>query len=462
MASILQLNSAELQIVNAVIDSLDLRVLRFAFPSPWLVAQIPTWRDYHQNSEPGSDPLIIELPGLGSFRLKATKSRPYEFVLINPEVADIRIWNPDKWPTAIAGATGQFYVSFRSKFLQYQSTKGVSAFLQAMEALFCVSWPESGPGWERVSRADLAADLQMTRGYEWTDLDRFVSRARWKDINTDSISLSEQIKEVLSSPPMSNKGGATYNVSGELLLKAAQALDSGGFEDGYLYRVVAKREVQTVYFGRFGSPLYARLYDKRASLKNQGKEYMEDIWRAAGWDGESPVWRHEFSLSGDFLRALANVQTGEIEDVRAFELFLLTIPRIWRYLTTDWLRFTEDIPGDTNPWRSPVADSWAVLQMAFASPLSIVRARPPRQPQEEQLRAQMLGVALTLAAKRARSNTDPRAYESIARDFFEWVDSPGFYDALADRRRLLGVDDFTDTSLSALYRAERMAEGLGS
>ncbi len=450
-------------ILNSCIDSLDLRVLRFASPSSWLKERLPSWRDFQQTSEPNCDPFIVELPGLGSFRLRPTKSRPYELVLINSEIGDIRIWNPEKWSTAIAGATGQFYVSFRSKFLQFQGIEGVRGFITALESLFCIPFDsEAAAGWERVTRVDLAADMQQAIGYGWTDLDRFVTRARQKDINPDSSILSEQIKDVLASPLADNKGGATYNVSADLLSKVAQALTCEPSEDGYVYRVVAKKEPQTIYFGRFASPLYARLYDKLASLDRQHKGYMRDVWTDAGWDGTSPVWRHEFSLSGDFLRAIANLETGEIEDLREFELFLTAIPRIWQYLTCDWLRFTKPEPEDSNPWRWELADSWSVLQMAFASPTSIVRRHPPRCPDDKQLKAQMLGVALTIAAKRASSNTDETAFESIFRDFVSWVDEPDFYHRLKQRRQVLGVDDFSDTSLSALYRVERLAEGYGS
>lgn len=450
-------------ILNSCIDSLDLRLLRFASPSTWLLDRLSSWRDFQQNSEPNSDPFIVELPGLGSFRLKPTKRRPYEFVLMNSEIADIRIWNPEKWSTAMSTATGQFYVSFRSKFLQFQGMTGVRGFITALESLLCVPFDsEASGGWNRISRVDLAADMQSDRGYQWTDLDRFVTRARYKEINPDSSTLCEQIKGILITPPSNNKGGATYTVDADLLSKVAQALACEPSEDGYVYRVLGKKEVQTMYFGRFGSHLFARLYDKLASLDRQHKGYMRDIWRDAGWDGESPVWRHEFSMSGDFLQAIANLETGEIQDLREFELFLTAIPRIWQYLTCDWLRFTVIEAEDSNPWRREIADSWAVLQMAFASPTSIVRRHPPRCPDDKQLKAQMLGVALTIAAKRSSSDADELAVHSLFSDLVTWVDKPDFYSLLKKRRQVLGVDDFSDTSLSAFYRLERLAEGFGS
>jgi hypothetical protein len=382
---------------------------------------------------------------------------------MNSEIADIRIWNPEKWDKAIAGATGQFYISFRSKFLQFQGVEGVKGFVAALESLFCNDFDrETATGWHRVSRVDLAADLQTDRGYQWEDLNRFVTRARQKDIYTESSILCEELKKLMPSPHLDNKGGDAYTLPAELHSKVLQALEREASEDGYISRVIQKKEVETIYFGRFGSPLYARLYDKLASLDKQHKGYMRDIWTDAGWDGESPVWRHEFSLSGDFLRAIANLETGEIQDLREFELLLTAIPQIWQYLTNNWLRYTVIEADDSNPWRREVADSWAVLQMAFASATSIARRHPPRYPDDKQLTAQMLGVALTIAAKRGSSDTDEAAVHSLFSDLVNWVDKPEFYSLLKKRRQVLGVDDFSDTSLSALYRIERLAEGFGS
>lgn len=173
------------QLLNSVVDSLDIRVLRWMLPSDWLLEQLPLWRQYQQNSEPGDQPFLVQVPGLGSFRLKPTKSRPYEFVLINPEIADIRIWNPDKWNTAIEGQTGQFYINFRSKFLQFQGLGKVRSFINALVSTFCKAGPGQQEcdlgGFNRVSRPDLACDVQETRDMTWSDLSSFVCRSRKRD-----------------------------------------------------------------------------------------------------------------------------------------------------------------------------------------------------------------------------------------------------------------------------------------
>lgn len=289
-----------LAILNTIIDSLHLRVCRIASPSDWLLQHYLAWRAYQKTAEFGADPLLIDIPGVGAFSLKFSGHRPYEFVLINPEICDIRIWNPDKWSSAVQGQTGQLYIDFRSRFLQLAGLPAVYSVLEALHKAFFGTWAY---GWVRVSRADLSADLQLDRNFGWTDLEQFVSRARRREIMAgDQPDLLDQAREILAAAPTDNKGGATYTLSNSDFQTLQKLVDSfGSTEDAHLYRVVHDRNPQTLYFGSFGGALYARVYDKLASLSKQGKEYMKEIWGAAGWDGESPVWRFEFSLSGDFL-----------------------------------------------------------------------------------------------------------------------------------------------------------------
>lgn len=466
------------QLLNSVVDSLDIRVLRHMLPSNWLLEQLPLWREYHQSSEPGSKPYLVQVPGLGSFRLKPIKSRPYEIVLINPEVADIRIWNPDKWNTAIEGQTGQFYIQFRSKFLQFQGLNAVRSFIKTLVSTFCQPRLE-GPiecdlgGWERVSRADLACDVQETRDMTWADLSRFVCSSKKRDTFTDYPPLCEDSKTAKKllqkwlaklSPPSDNKGGA-------IAIKASEAEELRSLlqfcstyvpeHDQSISRVVSAREPQTVYFGRFASELYARRYNKLLSLPKHNKLYMRDVWLKAGWDGSSPVWRTEFSLSGDFLRCVLNSETGEVEDLRDLDLFIAAIPRIWSYLTHDWLRMCEPT-DDSHYWRWPLSESWEVVQSAWPSAEPVKRYRLSPRPNLEQLRAQLCGVALTMSALQSPSDTSLDGVTAVISDLTDYWDDQQFFDKLRERRSLLGVDDFSDTALSALFRAERMLEGNGS
>lgn len=461
-----------LALLNTVVDSLDLRICRVASPSGWLSAQLQQWRDYQLNSDFGSK-FLIELPGLGSWRLMPNRSRPYEFTLVNPEICDIRLWNPDKWESAISTQTGQLYISFRSRFLQIAGIDAVRTFCNTLSSVLFGSG--SGGFW-RVARGDLAVDLQLDQSFTWQDLPNFVSRSRFRDIAAESSpSLVSRAKEILSQTPAQpdNKAGATY-ISADDLQVIQAALNSVQVgDDGYLYRLCHNREPQTLYFGRFASPLYARIYDKLASLAKQDKEYMKEIWAAGGWDGSSPVWRFEFSCSGDFLKGAADLldcdENGEVHrslregGLRDFDNFIDAIPQIWQYLTTNWLRYTLPSPDDTNLWRSDLNPLWEVVQAAWPSAIPVIRVRPPRQLDDEQLTAQLKGVALTLAAKRsATDQTDDLTYSVVLQDLWTYFEGPTFEFELIERRRLLGIDDLSDTNYSAQLRAERMLENYGS
>ncbi len=449
-----------------------------AAPSDWLLSQADVWRKYKKNSDFGTDPLLIELAGLGSWRLKFSGHHPYEFVLINPEICDIRIWNPYKWLSAVEGQTGQLYVSFRSRFLQVAGLPVVRSVIEDLHSIFFSSW--SG-GFCRVARADAAADLQLDQGFEWSDLAKFVSRSRYKDIDTDSDSL-QPAREILdrhlqqggtdrvTSPPITTDSGLISLSMAELITlhQALSSTTANAEDDGYLYRVIHKRLPQTLYFGRFGGACYARIYDKLASLGKQSKDYMRAIWAASGWDEESPVWRFEFSMAGDFLKSAVDLLSdhfteGELpQDLRELDIFLDSMPAIWQYLTHNWLRFTQPELGDSNLWRAPLSPVWETVQSAWSESEPVIRCRPPRNHDDEQLVAQMKGVALTIAARRSPQNDLSEDSFSVLRDLEKFFDSGSFKHELLERRQLLGIDDLSDSQYSAEIRSERMSEGNGS
>lgn len=231
--------------------------------------------------------------------------------------------------------------------------------------------------------------------------------------------------------------------------------------DQAISRVISAREPQTVYFGRFASELYARRYNKLLEISKHNKLYMRDVWLKAGWDGSSPVWRTEFSLSGDFLRCVLNPETGEVEDLRELDTFISAIPRLWAYLTDDWLRMCEPT-DDSHYWRWPVSESWKIVQSAWPTAEAAKRYKLPPKPNDEQLAAQLRGVALTMTALRSPSDQSHEGVSSVMSVLMESWDDRLFFEKLRDRRRLLGIDDYSDTALSASFRAERMLSGQGS
>lgn len=477
-------------LLNTLTDSLDLRLCTIASPSNWLSSAFPSWRVYSDASVGNfsvSDfiiPLSDGLAEFGYWSLKPFGHRPYEFIITNPEVCDIRIWNPDKWDKAIAGQTGQIYLSFRSKFLQHAGILGVqdliskitSLFFTSPDLLFC-----------RVSRADLAADITCS-GFSWTELGQFISRSRYRESSTSDLSLIEKALSLIDSKSSTSESpqGITRGVlptsdtvnscltasgtqfSNDELALLRNALSTLRDDGTAIHRVIHDRLPQTLYFGKFSSPLYARIYNKLDSLKVQNKEYMRDIWSKAGWDGESSVWRFEFSLSGDFLKNAIDLsivdESGELAtDLRNFDTFLASIPQIWQYLTHKWLKYVDPSIQDSNSWRHPIHALWQVVQNAWQSDFLVFRHKLNHSYDESQMVAQLKGVALTIASRRSpQDKPTDESYSIILSDLWDYFDSPDFELDLLERRRLLGIDSVSDTLYSAQIRLNHISEGNGS
>ena len=460
--------------VNSVLDSLYLRVMRECIPSNWLRAQYPKWREFQQSEERLSEPYHVEVPGLGSFRLLPFSQQPYLFTLVHPEIANVYIWNPRKWETAVSSQTGQFLIDFRSKYLQITGLEGVREFVHNLTHACCTSLLlDEYNGWEMISRGDLATDTQLAIAPTWDDLGNYVTRARQKE-GDDDVTFGELrrskalLKELLGrTPPPGNKGGGTYNLRQDQLEMLQRALNTAEAEvddSAILSKVCWRKDLQTVYFGRFASSLLGTRYDKLASLAVQGKEYLKPIWRKNGWDGKSPVWRTEFRLKSAFLRQ-AGLLLGDgekIVDLRHFETFCKYIPQIWAYLTSDWLRLTIPSESDSNNRRWETDPEWAVVQNAFPSDDAIKRYPPAKKPDPKQLRAQMVGVALTIAAKTADSDDDEGSAIAVLQDLATFFSDETYTLKLAERRKLLGCDDYSHSALADKLRAEWLLQGNGS
>ena len=107
---------------------------------------------------------------------------------------------------------------------------------------------------------------------------------------------------------------------------------------------------------RFGSgALVGRFYDKTHEIKVSQKEWMKEVWKVNGWDGETPVARYEFQCRRNFLKEMS---------VNSFEELKERIADIWRYCTHDWLRVC-DQGANTNQSRWKTKDYWTLIQQSF-------------------------------------------------------------------------------------------------
>jgi hypothetical protein len=513
------------KLVNQVVDTLYVRVSRNAQPSQWLAEVHKQVIEYRQKfeSDPNLEPLIIQHPELGAFTLFARSSRPYDFALINPKIAEIKIYNPEKWSQAVYGQTGQFYVLFRSEFLQFKGTDAACEYLETLEKVMCSPEPLEGLSaaaneslnFYRVSRIDLTCDTQEARGMKWSDLDLYTCRSKKRDafkVPPLEDVLAKMLEDTRrgKAPPRNNKGGGkgmtlradavpndskpffdsslTPHINAlakarghdpeELTWLLGQTLKGVGFDPdcGYISRIVSNgsSQLQTVYFGRFSSEVYAKRYDKLASLAVQQKEFMRDVWLQNGWDGESPVLRTEFTLTGDFLRAV--MLEGAVLDLRDLGLCLTAIPRLWQYLTTEWLVHhageANDVTHDAIKKR-PTSKLWEIVQSAhLAGDAGMTRAKREPKPILEQLKAQADGLITTMLAMtdspRFKRSLDPVTGEifdpvvSVIKDIAVKFGSDDGKAKVAARQARLGLDFISDTVLSALARKDMMALGRGS
>lgn len=470
------------KVVNSVIDSLDVRVFRHAAASMWLARQADIWRQVIARFEPGDPETYVQVPKLGTFRLKMGGQAPYEFVLINPQIADIRIWNPGRWHSRAAAQTGQFYVRFRSVFLQQRGLDGVHLVLDALTKLGCQPGCvhiDAGDEFDRIARVDLAVDTQEEREMVWGDLDTFVCRARKLDTwaHLTPANVEEVLKMDLSAGsylPMDRPDFQEFlpafmrsasRVMETYIRTVVDELETNGEAD--LSRVVShNRKPQTIYFGRFGGQLYARRYNKKGSLLVQNKLFMLDVWKQNGWDEKSPVIRTEFSISGDFLKNYTLHSDGAaIQDCRDLSLLPHVAPVLWDYLTTDWLSKRIPSSTDSNYRRWEVDPTWSVLVGAFGDTDLVGKRDHSRTvpQQDSHLLAQSRGCSVSAVALRvAKHGSYDAAVESISEDFYAALNNDKFMTDVIDRLDEYGRDAYTDTQMSALFRAETMKQGMGS
>ena len=113
-----------------------------------------------------------------------------------------------------------------------------------------------------------------------------------------------------------------------------------------------------------GSPLSARLYNKTLEMKKNPRPYLEHLWREAGWDGVSDVWRLEFQLRRQALRDLSVVRYSDLAD---------SLAGIWEYCTHKWLRHTLPLEADRNQSRWPLSPLWLLMQSAQWSGINEVQ-----------------------------------------------------------------------------------------
>ncbi len=163
------------------------------------------------------------------------------------------------------------------------------------------------------------------------------------------------------------------------------------------------------------SPMSCTIYDKTREIKKSGKLWMEDVWRANGWDEDEDkvVWRVEYKFKREVLNELKQGDKFHgIDDVYELPALLAVL---WAYaagqvqggcdgLPDGWLRCVVPSEGDKNRSRWPTHPQWAVVQAAFTAPFvvpeqmgKIVRKRKEKRNTDKAIEA-MFGYATSVSA----------------------------------------------------------------
>ena len=162
-------------------------------------------------------------------------------------------------------------------------------------------------------------------------------------------------------------------------------------------------------------PMSCTIYDKTREIKKSGKQWMEDIWRANGWDEDENkvVWRIEYKFKREVLNDLKQGEKFHGID-NAYELPAL-LGVLWAYaagqvqggpdgLPDGWLRCVVPNVSDKNRSRWPTHPQWVIVQSAFTAPFvmpeqmgKIVRKRKEKRSIDKAVEA-MFGYATSMAA----------------------------------------------------------------
>ena len=141
-----------------------------------------------------------------------------------------------------------------------------------------------------------------------------------------------------------------------------------------------------------GGALMARLYLKSLEQRKSGKDYLLGLWREAGWDGASPVWRLEFEFRRE---VLAQLKLDSLPSV------LGSLDGLWSYATSDWLKLCVPNPSDETRSRWPIHPLWVALAaidwQAPSGPLSRM-FKPTREPSLDWLGARALSMLASIAS----------------------------------------------------------------
>jgi hypothetical protein len=239
----------------------------------------------------------------------------------------------------------------------------------------------------------------------------------WQKGAHEAARQAQAVADALTQPPLT--GEETLRVSRiDLAVDFQGWLPSLVDEERFVTRAAdramhkQRRAFTGFMFGR--GVLAARLYDKTLEIQRSGKAWFREVWaRSPAYDPSAPVWRLEFQVKREALRAMKVKATdGDPVAIDTWEDALARVGALWRLMSSRWLALR--LPR-TRTTRQRLAPEWETLHACgFAcgtwAGTDADLYREARQAGSERTTAQLAGYL-------ARGFAEHRFHEDIGADF---------------------------------------------
>ena len=193
-----------------------------------------------------------------------------------------------------------------------------------------------------------------------------------------------------------------------------------------------------------GAATAGRLYDKKREIaKKQGGGHVMAHWAKAGYVPWDEVWRMEFEIKRATLARF---------DIKTVEDLLLSLPGLWSYLTTKFLRLAEASPSDRTRsrwvnrhlWNDIAGVAWEGDQATLVAQGVLTNA-----PSDEWLARQ--GASLITSMMAREGLTDPKLAAAMLVKIV--------YAAMEEKESIYGAAVETALGVKAALKARKYGMG---
>ncbi len=145
--------------------------------------------------------------------------------------------------------------------------------------------------------------------------------------------------------------------------------------------------------------------------------FFSEIWGVDRYDAQA-VTRVEYQIKRPKLRLFANDEGKRIDTV--FDL-VHTLSSLWRYLTTEWTRHTENpVNRNHNQSKSKVSEFWEKVQaVVWSGVFGYVRTHPVKHKDSVMLRKQARGILMSVCASLEVEPDDIDKIVHLCKDLIE-------------------------------------------